>query len=111
MTPNDDREDKDRGELFHKAGHRHHSGGELITLDMVAAVRTDVDKLLATLKAMRFEQERLKQREGRHLRTLKKTEHRIVFWSAVECCTLVAVAFAQVSIVRKFFASNGVHGF
>mgnify|MGYP001801741565 CR=1 FL=1 len=39
-----------------QAGHRHHNGGELITLEMVEAVRLDVDKLFATLKSMRFEQ-------------------------------------------------------
>ena len=60
-------------------------------------------KLLIEDTRIGWSQERMKQKEGRHRRTVRHTENRIVMWSAIELFTLVVMAIAQVSIVQKFF--------
>lgn len=45
----------------------------------------------------------IKRREERHAETVDSTNGRVIFWSSINCLTLVAMAAAQVFVIRGLF--------
>lgn len=87
---------------------------QALEVDVESLAKTeDIGKVASALRSLHIQlssirqMERfLKMRTDRHMKTVKSTHRRTLFWSAIEALVIISASLVQVLVVQRFFNST-----
>lgn len=83
------------------------SAGDNLAKAKIESFEAIISKLHSDLRNMQSYQRYFKGRDARNYATVETTSSLLFWFTLIECIVVIALAFLQVYILRKFFTQSG----